>query len=198
MSAISNIGAEIVDEGDPRSWYLAFFHEAGHAIAANHCGRTVNDIYIDPSNGYTSHGSFDQEYQHDDRQFIMWAGTWAEVRALWAFYDVATSEEVDARSFAQMAREFLRKNDSDWLEYHQAVGRDYGQRERQQASAAYYGTASPPIEQPPNEEWNERLEEVWPLMRLLGLSMLKGDSQINVGQDQLVRVQRGRWLRPLP
>jgi hypothetical protein len=39
-------------------------------------GRSVNEIYIHPEQGFTGHGSFDTDYKDDDHQFIVWAGPW--------------------------------------------------------------------------------------------------------------------------
>ncbi|BBX43908.1 hypothetical protein MSIM_53590 [Mycobacterium simiae] len=62
------------------------------------------------------------DYTGDDHQFIVYAGTWAEVRGLWVARGIDTGTP-DARgdSFADTVSDFLRKNDSEWLEYHQAM-----------------------------------------------------------------------------
>jgi hypothetical protein len=95
-------------------WYLAYFHEAGHAVAARRRGRAVNEIFIHPEDGFTRHGTDDTEYEGDDHQFIVWAGPWSEVRALWAIKGMDKSGP-DGHGFTDEVRDFLRKNDSDWL-----------------------------------------------------------------------------------
>jgi hypothetical protein len=189
-----------VAEADPKWWHLAYFHEAGHAVAALRRNRPVNDIYIHPDNGFTSHG-FDDTYEGDAHQFIVYAGPWAEVRALWAFNGINKNADDAAREkFADTVRDLLRKNGSDWLEYHRAMGRDYDESHRGQARAVYdlNGDRVPPDEDPPHESWDALFDEMWPEMRWLGLRMLSGQTQITVGNDTLLRVARGRWIRPLP
>jgi hypothetical protein len=190
-----------VDEADPMWWHLAYFHEAGHAVAARRRGRPVNEIYIHPEQGFTGHGSFDTDYKDDDHQVIVWAGPWAEVRALWAFNQIDTADDFAGSSFADTVRRFLRKNASDWLEYHRAMGRDYDKSHSDQAYAADWspvGNGVLPAEDPPDASWDALLREMWPATRLLGLMMLQGETVISVGDDRLHRVGPHRWLRPLP
>lgn len=189
----------IVGEGEPFRWYLTYFHEAGHAVAACRRNRPVNEIYIHPDNGYTRHGSDDTDYEGDDRQFIVFAGPWAEVRALWATRDIDTgTDDAEGNSFADTVRVLLRKNDSDWLEYHQAVGYQYDSSHRHQARAAYDLGHDPPEEHPPDVNWHPLYEEMWPEIIKLSLTMLTGEHQLTVGDVTLHRVGPHRWLTPLP
>lgn len=185
----------IVDESEPTWWYLAYFHEAGHAVAARRCNRPVNEIYIHPDNGYTSHGSDDTDYKDNDHQFIVYAGSWAEVRALWAISGIDTgANDAQGNGFADTVRIFLRKNDSDWLEYHQAMGCNYDRSHRSQAREAYDSGSDPPEERPPDASWHALFEGMWPEIRKPGLTMLAGETQIRVGDTMLHRVGPHRWL----
>jgi len=189
----------IVDEGEPFRWYLAYFHESGHAVAAHRRNRPVNEIYIHPDNGYTSHGSDDTDYKGDDHQFIVYAGPWSEVRALWATRNLDTStNDAGGNSFADTVRDLLRKNDSDWLEYHQAMGYNYDRSHSKQARAAYDLGSSPPVECPPGASWHALYEDMWHEIIKVGLTMLAGEQQLRVGDATLHRVGAHRWLLPLP
>jgi hypothetical protein len=173
------------------------FHEAAHVVAARTRGRPVSEIYIHPDNGYTSHGSDGIDYKGDDHQFIVYAGTWAEVRALWVARGIgAGAHDAQGNSFADAVRILLRKNDSDWLEYHQAMGRDYDSSHRRQARDAYDSDGDPPDETPPDPSWHPLYQEMWPEIIKVGLTMLAGEQQLKLGTATLARIGPRRWILP--
>jgi hypothetical protein len=81
------------------------------------------------------------------------------------------------------------------------MGHNYDKSHSNQAYAAYWspeGNVVPPDEDLPDASWDGLIDEMWPAIRLLGLTMLKGEHLINVGDDKLARVGPHRWIRPLP
>ena len=187
------------DELAPIFWYLTYFHEAGHAIAALQSGRPVNEIYIHPTDGYTCHGLDKSDYNAEDCRFIVTAGPWAEVRALWAILGIDKDAHDDAGlSFGHKLRDFLRKNSDDWRDYHQALGHTVSEDDRRQARDAYFDVGvPPPYECPPEGGWDALPEQLWFEARRLAMAMLGAEDVIEIGYGQLPldRLPPTRWRR---
>jgi hypothetical protein len=190
---------ELTEEQAPIFWYLTYFHEAGHAVAALRQGRPVNEIYIHPVNGFTNHGTADSDDDSEDMQFIVSTGPWAEARALWTIAGIDRDGH-DARgySFADKWRDFFRKNSDDWRDYHQALGHVVSPDDRRKVLEGYFVGGEPPsYERLPNGGWDARPEELWAEIRQLALTMLEAAEVIEVGHAQppLDRVGPLRWRR---
>jgi hypothetical protein len=185
----------------PIWWYLTYFHEAGHAVAALRRVRPVNEIYIHPLNGFTCHGSADTDDGSEDMQFIISAGPWAEVRALWTIAGIdRDAHDASGRDFADKWRDFFRKNFDDWRGYHQALGHEVSQDDHRKVLEAYFtdGEVSPPpYECLPDGGWDALPEDLWSEVRQLSLRMLEAEEMIEVGHGQppLYRVEPMRWRR---
>jgi hypothetical protein len=179
----------IEDEGAPIRWYLTYFHEAGHALAACDRNRPVHEIFIHPDKGYTRHGDDDTKYEGDDHQFIVWAGPWAEARAFWEFQGKST-RGAEGHAFSEQVRSFLRKNSSDWFEFHQAMGREVTKDDAFRAYMSFIGEGDPPDgECEPDAEWDVLLDGLWGRINTLATNLIAEHPVITVDPRQKNMVQ---------
>jgi hypothetical protein len=177
-------------------WYLTYFHEAGHAVAARDRKRPVNEIFIEPDHGYTRHGTEDTKYQDDDHQFIVWAGPWAEARACWAFQGKGKHGE-NAGEFIDDARSLLRKNGHDWREFHEAMGRTITDADVAEARMAYDTGGEPPKgEYAPDDQWDGLLDGMWLQINTLATNLMAEAAIIHVDPRQEIMVRMPKlWRR---
>lgn len=182
----------MVDEKAPIFWYLTVFHEAGHAVAALRSDYPVNEIYIDPNEGFVDKGTV---VGNDTMKFIVSAGPWAEARASWI---IAGVEE--AHGFTNQWQSLFRKNKDDWRMYHQALGHTVSEEDSLKARESYFfPDASPPsYEDLPDGGWDAFPEDFWVEVRELAMMMLEAldDLEIGHGQASLQRVEPMRWRKP--
>jgi hypothetical protein len=177
-------------------WFKAFRHEASHAVAALSRERPVKEILINnPLDGFTRHGSDDTPDGGDDRQFIAYAGSWAEARTA---NEIAGIE--DGPPSIEDVRALLRKNSFDWAEYHTAIwGRDVTSDEREAAQQAYSAKTVPPNECPPDPEWEDLLDALWGDVKSLAKMFQTGREVVELGYGQLplhqVKQRRTHWQR---
>lgn len=187
----------VEDDSAPMWWYLAYFHEAGHAVAARDRKRPVDEIFIHPEKGFTRHGDETTEYQGDDHQFIVYAGSWAEVRACWAFQG-KDKHGPEGHTFTDEVRNLLRKNDRDWLEYHHAMGRtELTEADALEAKMAYENGSEPPEgECEPDDRWDGLLDGMWGQINTMATNLIAEAPVIHVdpGQEILVQVPK-LWRR---
>jgi hypothetical protein len=127
-------------------------------------------------------------YQDDDHQFIVYAGPWAEARACWAIKG-KDKRGPNARTFTDDVRALLRKNDSDWLEYQRALGREVSKADALEAKMAYLIGGDPPDgECEPDDEWYELLDGMWYDINTLATNLMTDVAVIPVvGQEQIER-----------
>lgn len=177
----------VASEVDPIRWYLAYFHEAGHAVAARSRNRPVNEIYIHPEKGYTRHGDDTVEYDGDSHQFIVWAGPWAELRACWVLQGRDKISTEDHSLFVDEVRSLLRKNSSDWLEYHRAMGRmDLTEVDALDALVAYNNSEAVSSDDcEPDEQWDRLLDDMWLDINNLATSLIADTPNIHLDNAQL-------------
>lgn len=192
------------DELAPIFWYLTYFHEAGHAVAAARRAQPVKQIYVHPTHGYTRHGDDGSISSDDDIQFIVAAGPWAEVCAMRMMWGVPLDVDTAELRFAEQHQDYFRKNAHDWCDYHRALGHAVTEDDYRQVRDAAFGLGNPPsYEALPSGGWSTFSAELWNESRTLALLMLSAEDEIDVGYGQpaLLRSPEGdrpgpTWTRP--
>lgn len=193
---------EIDEELSPVWWFLAFFHEAGHAVAAARCARPVREIYVHPKNGFTQHGLLGLEDDEEHMKFLISAGPWAESRALWMINGFERNGyDASGRTFADIWRDLFRKNLIDWRDYHlQGLGYQVSQDDLAQVNNAYFfpgGASLPAYENLPGGGWDALPDDFWTEVRRLAMVMMEAAPEVDVGHGQpvLEQVATTHWRR---
>ncbi|KKW66347.1 hypothetical protein AAV95_02605 [Mycolicibacterium elephantis] len=182
----------MTEEKAPIFWYLTVFHEAGHAVAALRSDYPVNEIYIDPNDGFVDKGTHDD---NEAEKFIVSAGPWAEARAIRVIAGVDGED-----GFTDLWRSLFRKNKDDWRMYHEALGHEVSEADSVKARESYFfpDTSPPSYEDLPGGGWDAFPADFWDEVRDLAMMMLEAldDLEVGHGQPPLQRIEPMRWRKP--
>lgn len=174
--------------------FAIFCHEAGHAVAALACGRPINEMYIHPDTGFTGHGVEGSVYPDEVRLFVVYAGPWAQARAL--------AGEADSLAFEELVKKLLWEfNFCDWVEFQLASRREIREGDCHAFLMDSFHGADPPYDSAFDPKWNVDLEGLLHHIKNLATAMYENQAliEIDLGERKRASLQRIgslRWARP--
>ncbi|MDT5067247.1 MAG: hypothetical protein QOK02_3402 [Mycobacterium sp.] len=164
-----------------------YYHESGHVIAALKRGGYVVSIDLNEVEPET-----DVPVEPPGRAFKIWAGPWAQAY----FEDAENCTEV------RVAALFQGQSFFDWPLYEEALDPQRAKeiKVREAAAAAEMADLMPdrpkpdnlPPVTPPDPGWHDELVAAWPEIQQLAISLLRGESPIELRNGQRLVLDEDR------
>lgn len=147
---------------------LTACHEAGHAVAAVMRGGTFSSISIDPT--VTTDGVTHVQCASCDREFVIYAGPWAEARANWPLNLSLDAVDAHGRTFARSIDVAFLCNADDLRQYEPSVDIPLAY-----LLAGVWDNGPPPqVPGPRDPSWSVELESGWPTMLSVAEMLMHG------------------------
>lgn len=141
-------------------------HEAGHAVTAVARGGTFHGLTVEGT--ATRHGGVHVVHPRAAREFVTFAGPWAEARYDWADRPLDGIDE-HGSTLHDYIRASLCANASDLQVYEPSINLPF-----EIFVADGQGDDAPEVPLARDESWYAELESYWPTMQLAADMVLRG------------------------